>query len=189
MESELLSSSPCTDPDLLCKQSRFSCGWLHCLVTSQKVAQTFLMEKAQDCLAVPPVFFFFCCLQYGVPHEHKPSWRTEQRALGRGSSLESLHSLHKCLKRVMPTLHLPCPSPSYTVYFLFRHPLGGSSPQMCAVNLGTFGNLDRALLLEGSIIHQHLQMPIGNRWLSQLQQQAFVLFFFLCLTPSSWVSS
>lgn len=131
---------------------------------------------------------FFCCLQYGVPHGHKPSWRTEQRALGRGSSLESLHSLHKCLKRVMPTLHLPCPSPSYTVYFLFRHPLGGgSSPQMCAVNLGTFGGLDRALLLGGPIIHQHLQMPIGNRWLSQLQQQVFVLFFFLCLTLSSCV--
>lgn len=47
---------------------------------------------------------------------------------------------------------------------------------MCAVNLGTFGGLDRALFLEGPIIHQHLQMPIGNRWLSQLQQQVFVLF-------------
>lgn len=130
MESEPLSSSPCTDPDLLCKQSRFSCGRLHCLITSQKVAQTFLMEKAQDCLAVPPVFFF-CCLQYGVPHEHKPSGRTGQRALGRGSSLESLHSLHKCLKRVMPALHLPCPSPSYTVYFLSRHPCGELSTDVC----------------------------------------------------------
>lgn len=68
---------------------------------------------------------------------------------------------------------------------LIPSPLGGgSSPQMCAVNLGIFGGLDRALFLEGPTIHQHLQMPIGNRWLSQLQQQVFVLFFFLCLTLS-----
>lgn len=78
MESKPLSSRPCTDPDLLCKQSRFSCGWLCGLVTTQKVAQTFLVEKAQDCLVVPPVLFFLLATVWSAPWaQSQPKNRTE----------------------------------------------------------------------------------------------------------------
>ena len=120
-----LPSSPCTDPDLLCKTvyPRFCSGWLLCSATSQNVAQTLIMVKASGLLSNSSFVSFLLATVWGAPWA-QPSWRTEWRALGGGSSLESLHSLHKCLKRVMPTLHLPCPSPSYTVYFVFSHPLG-----------------------------------------------------------------
>lgn len=120
-----LPSSLCTDPDLLCKTvyPRFCSGWLLCSATSQNVAQTLIMEKASGLLSNSSFTSFLLATVWGAPWA-QPSWRTEWRALGGGSSLESLHSLHKCLKRVMPTLHLPCPSPSYTVYFVFSHPLG-----------------------------------------------------------------
>ena len=132
---------------------------------------------------VPPGLLF-CWLQYGVPHGHRPSRRTEWRALEEGSSLESLHSLHKCLNRVMPTLHLPrhrlhrqSTSCSITLW-------GGSSSQAVCCQLGYIWGLGFwALLQECPIIHQHLQMPIGNWWMSQLQAKSF------CSLQFSWPNS
>lgn len=191
-----LPSSPCTEPNLLCKTvyPRFCSDWLLCSATSQNVAQTLIIEKASGLLSNSSFTSFLLATAWGAPWA-QPSCRAEWRALGGGSSLESLHSLHKCLKRVMPTLHLPCPSPSYTVYFVFSHPLGmGALLEQWALHvlfLGAFWGWDQGTISGGSTrspafanVHRELVVAPYS------QQQVCVLSFFsLCLTLSSWVLS
>ena len=121
--------------------------------------------------------------------------KTEWRALGGGSSLESLHSLHKCLREWCQHSHLPCPSPSYIVYFVSSHPLGrGALLGQWALSVlfsGVFWGWD-----QGSIPGRSSHSPAfaNVHWelvvATYSQQQVCVLSFFsLCLTPSSWVLS
>lgn len=134
---------------------------------------------------------FFCWLQYGVPRGHKPSCRTERRTLGRGSSLESLHSLHKCLNRVIcqhsirpvHRLHIQSTSCSVT-------PWGRNSPQTFVLSTWVhLGAWIRALFLEGPIISPAFADAHREQVAVTTPSNKFLFSFFLRLALSSWVSS
>ena len=71
-----LPSSPCTDPDLLCKTvyPRFCSGWLLCSATSQNVAQTLIMEKASGLLSNSSFTSFLLATVWGALWA-QPSWK------------------------------------------------------------------------------------------------------------------
>lgn len=118
----------------------------------------------------------------------EPNWRTEWKVQGGGDSLESLHFLHKCLKRVMPTLHLPCPSPSYNVYCMFSHPVWRGAlldNGLCMFSWVHFGAGIRALFLEGLVIHSPAFANVHRELVVATSSQQRIVFFSLLSLPHS----